>query len=80
MWIQVFHNPDGKEEFGQKPFLSVPKKGFCDFMSTTYKDRLYDSIKDFSNLPQPDECPVKAVRSIKLKNSLLVLIFSLETL
>ena len=67
MWIQVFHNPDGKEEFGEKPFLTMPKKGFCDFMSTTYKDRLYESIKDFSNLPTPDECPVKAVSYTKFK-------------
>lgn len=61
MWVQVFHNPEGKEEFGEKPFLTVPKKGFCDFMQTTYKERLYEHVKDYSNLPHPDECPVKAV-------------------
>lgn len=61
MWVQVFHNAEGKEEFGEKPFLTVPKKGFCDFMQTTYKERLYEYVKDYSNLPHPDECPLKAV-------------------
>lgn len=63
MWIQAFHNPEGKEEFGEKAFISLPKKAFCDFMQTSYKDRLYSNIKDYSNLPHPDECPVKAVNS-----------------
>lgn len=61
MWIQVYHNAEGKEEFGEKPFLQVPKKGFCQFMQTTYKDRLYSLIKDHSNFPKPEDCPVKAV-------------------
>lgn len=61
MWVEAFHNPDGKEEFPEKPFLSMKKKGFCEFMSTVYKERLYPSIKDYSNLPNPDDCPVKAV-------------------
>lgn len=61
MWVQAFHNAEGKEEFGEKPFISMPKKGFCDFMKTAYKERLYPTIKDYSNLPHPDECPVKAV-------------------
>lgn len=61
MWVQAYHNAEGKEEFGDKPFLTMPKKGFCDFMSTTYKERFYDKIKDYSNLPHPDECPVTKV-------------------
>lgn len=61
MWLNVYHNAEGKEEFGEKPFLSLPKKAFCEFMKSTYKDKLYESIKDYSNLPSPDECPVKAV-------------------
>lgn len=61
MWVKVYHNAEGKEEFGEKPFLTMPKKGFCEFMQTSYKERLYEHIKDFSNLPHPEECPVKAV-------------------
>lgn len=61
MWIQAFHNADGKEEFGEKPYISLPKKAFCEFMKTSYKERLYPLIKDYSNLPNPDDCPVKAV-------------------
>lgn len=61
MWIQAFHNAEGKEEFGEKPYISLPKKAFCEFMKTSYKERLYPQIKDYSNLPNPDDCPVKAV-------------------
>lgn len=59
MWIQVFHNAEGKEEFSEKPLFSVPKKAFCDFMGSTYKSHLFDSIKEHSNLPHPEDCPVK---------------------
>lgn len=69
MWIKVYHNAEGKEEFGEKPFLSMPKKAFCEFMKTTYKDRLYSHIKDYSNFPDPDECPIKAVIKISPFNS-----------
>lgn len=62
MWVQVYHNAEGKEEFGEKPFLSLPKKAFCEFMKTTYNDKLYPHVKDHSNFPDPQECPVKAVR------------------
>lgn len=65
MWVQIYHNAEGKEEFA-KPYLSVPKKGFCEFMKTTYKNMLYSQIKDYSNLPHPEECPIKAVISIDM--------------
>lgn len=63
MWVKVYYNKEGKEEFGEKPFMSLPKKGFCEFMQSTYKDHLYDRIKDYSDFPAPDECPIKAVNT-----------------
>lgn len=65
MWIQVFHNAEGKEEFGEKPMLNVPKRTICEFMQTTYKDRIYPLIKDCSNFPAPDDCPIVAVNAKK---------------
>lgn len=67
MWVQVFHNAEGKEEFGEKPLFQVPKKGVCDFMASTYRNHLFDSIKEHSNLPHPDECPVTP-RKFEIKN------------
>lgn len=61
MWVQAFHNAEGKEEFGEKPFISMPKKGVCEFLKGPYKERLYPQVKDHSNLPDPEECPIKAV-------------------
>lgn len=84
MAIEVFHNTDGKEEFGEKPFITVKKTPVCEFMKTFYKEKLYDKIKDYSNLPNPEECPVKAVslegfEMIKF-NSKLFLLNSIESL
>lgn len=62
MWIQAYHNKENKEEFGEKPLFSVPKRGLCKFADTTYRHFFYEKIKDFSNLPTPDTCPIKAVR------------------
>lgn len=61
MWIQAFHNAEGKEEFGEKPFIAMPKKGLCDFMNSTYKDKFYPELKDYSNFPAPEDCPVAKV-------------------
>lgn len=58
MWIQVYHNQDGTENFPDKPVFQVPKKGFCDFMSSTYKHSMFDSLREHSNLPAPEDCPV----------------------
>lgn len=77
MWVQAFHNAEGKEEFGEKPYISMPKKGFCEFMKTAYKERLYPTIKDYSNLPHPDECPVKAVTDNILGSSLYISLYPL---
>lgn len=67
MWVKAYHNAEFKEEFGEKPFISLPKQGFCDFMLKPYKKRLWPTIKHYSNFPNPDECEndgkVKAVSS-----------------
>lgn len=61
MWVEAYHNKEGKEEFGEKPFLSLRKEGMCTFADTTYRNNFYEKIKDFSNFPTPDTCPIKAV-------------------
>lgn len=58
MWIQVFHNSDGSENFPEKPVFQVPKKAFCDFMNSTYRHHMFDSLREHSNFPKPEECPV----------------------
>lgn len=62
MWIKAFHNKENKEEFAERPTFALPKKGTCDFANTTYRQYFWDKVKDFSNLPSPDTCPIKAVR------------------
>lgn len=61
MWIQAYHNAEGKEEFSEKPSFSLPKKGICKFMDTTYRQYFWDQLKETSNFPSPETCPVKAV-------------------
>ncbi|XP_016959728.1 uncharacterized protein LOC108031039 [Drosophila biarmipes] len=34
------------------------KIGVCKFLKTYYKDFFYDRIKDYSNAPDPDTCPL----------------------
>lgn len=63
MWIQAYHNAEGKEEFTDKPAFSLPKKGICKFLDTTYRQYFWDKLKDTSNLPSPETCPIKAVRN-----------------
>lgn len=58
--IEVFHNPEKKEEF-KHPFMKFPKTGVCKFFKTTYKTHLYEKVKSFSNAPDPDVCPVVKV-------------------
>lgn len=67
MWIQAYHNAEGKEEFTDKPAFSLPKKGICKFLDTTYRQYFWDKLKDTSNLPSPETCPIKAVRNSILK-------------
>lgn len=59
--VQVFRNAEGKEEFGESPYMSVQRKEICEFMQTTYKEKFYPFLEGCSNLPKPDECPINAV-------------------
>lgn len=42
-------------------YMSFPKVGFCSFMQTVYKKYFYETIKDFSNMPHYDKCPITKV-------------------
>lgn len=59
--IQVFRNAEGKEEFGDDPYLQIQRKEICEFMKTTYKDQFFPILEGCSNFPKPDECPVNPV-------------------
>ncbi|CAG9809416.1 unnamed protein product [Chironomus riparius] len=59
-WIQIYRNEDGSENFDEKPLISIPKKEFCEFMKTTYKQYFWESLEKSSNLPPPETCPIKA--------------------
>lgn len=65
MWVQAFHNKENKEEFDEKPTFSMPKKGACAFLNTTYRQYFWEHVKDSSNLPPPETCPIKAVSKSK---------------
>lgn len=67
--IQVFRNTEGKEEFGETPYLSIERKEICEFMKTTYKEKFYPILEECSNFPKPDECPVNAVSICRKKLS-----------
>lgn len=64
--VQVFRNAEGKEEFGDTPYLTIQRKEICEFMQSTYKEKFYPFLEGCSNLPKPDECPVNAVSSSML--------------
>lgn len=38
--------------------FSFPQIGACDFMKTIYKKHFYEEISKYSNLPDPDTCPI----------------------
>ncbi|XP_017140105.2 uncharacterized protein LOC108154351 [Drosophila miranda] len=44
------------EEFEE--FLNMPRLGVCDVMKTYYKEFLYEKLKEHSNAPHPDSCPL----------------------
>ena len=57
--VTVFRSDDGESEYTQ--FLKLPKVGICSFMKTIYKKYFYEKIKDYSNLPHYDTCPLEQV-------------------
>lgn len=54
--ITVFRGDEKDKEFSK--FLKFPRVGVCNFMKTIYKKYFYETIKDYSNLPHYDKCPV----------------------
>lgn len=38
--------------------LKLPEVGMCHFMKKFYKKHFYESVKDYSNMPHYDTCPV----------------------
>lgn len=41
--------------------VKYERKGICDFMKGPYKAFLYNKIKEKSNLPHFDKCPLEPV-------------------
>ncbi|XP_037030978.1 uncharacterized protein LOC119070649 [Bradysia coprophila] len=39
-------------------YLAIPKLGVCTFMKTVYKVYLFPILKECSNLPDPETCPI----------------------
>ncbi|BFF90754.1 uncharacterized protein DMAD_09221 [Drosophila madeirensis] len=39
-------------------FLNLPRLGVCDAMKTYYKEFLYEKLKEHSNAPEPNACPL----------------------
>lgn len=48
------------DEPGQELALhkQLPPLGVCQLMSTYYKNFFYDTLKNYSNAPHPDTCPL----------------------
>ncbi|GAB0087608.1 hypothetical protein DMENIID0001_019370 [Sergentomyia squamirostris] len=56
MSIHFSPKNDGKYEV----LFESPKEKVCDYMKgEIYKDHIYPAFKDISNMPAPEECPVK---------------------
>lgn len=39
-------------------YKQLPPLGVCQLMSTYYKNYFYDTLKNYSNAPDPDTCPL----------------------
>jgi Protein of unknown function (DUF1091) len=61
--IVVYQNEEGKEEFDDA-LIEFPPKKVCEFLKTTYKKHFYERIKDTTNFPHFDTCPVEPVLTI----------------
>lgn len=57
--VTVFRSDTVDGEYTE--FMKFPKVGACAFMKTIYKKYFYSSMKDCSNLPSPDTCPLTKV-------------------
>lgn len=47
-----------KEDDPDPLIINLPKMGVCEMMGDLYKSLFYDTIKDYSNAPDPNVCPV----------------------
>lgn len=65
MEIAIFAQSMQGNVYKQLPY-KINKQLVCKFYKNEYKTMIYDGIKDFSNLPAPDNCPFENV----CKNSL----------
>ncbi|XP_022221908.2 uncharacterized protein LOC111073742 [Drosophila obscura] len=52
----IYRAQDPKGEF--KEVVDLPRIGVCDAMKIYYKDFLYEKLKEHSNAPEPDTCPL----------------------
>lgn len=41
--------------------IKINRKPFCDLYKNEFKAVVYDGLKNFTNLPPPDECPFPKV-------------------
>ncbi|KAH8359642.1 hypothetical protein KR093_007986, partial [Drosophila rubida] len=54
--ITIFHKTKHDEEYKEsQENLHI---GVCDFLASIYKRFLYEKLKDYSNAPHPDTCPL----------------------
>lgn len=51
IWSEKENDPDPL-------VIDLPNMGVCDNMEDLYKALFYNTIKDYANAPDPDECPV----------------------
>lgn len=56
MNISVSRTDSLDEEYTK--FKELPLMGTCELMSSYYKNFLYEKLKDYSNAPHPDNCPL----------------------
>ncbi|XP_064552571.1 uncharacterized protein CheA87a [Drosophila montana] len=54
--ITLYRKASEDDKYGT--FMDLPVIGSCDLMSTYYKDFFYEKLKDYSNAPHPDDCPL----------------------
>ncbi|XP_068153306.1 uncharacterized protein CheA87a [Drosophila tropicalis] len=54
--IKVHRAEKSDDEFEE--FLNIPYLAVCDVMKSYYKELFYESLKEYSNAPHPDTCPL----------------------
>ncbi|EDV92947.1 uncharacterized protein LOC6564379 [Drosophila grimshawi] len=54
--ITVLRKDSSEKDYSM--FKDVPIMGACELMDTYYRRFFYDTLKDYSNAPHPDNCPL----------------------